>query len=227
MAHCVFDIETAPLDDSEIPPAWITKLKESDGEDEDAWRERLGLFALSASVVTIAMLNPESGRGEVIYDHRHGELEELETPEGYSVTLFGGTEAEMLRRFWDVISSFQRVITYNGRNFDVPFLMQRSLVREVEVGVNLMPYRYRLNGNHLDLADVLSWFRATRPYGLAPWTEAVGATSPKEGSVAGAEVGAAFHAGRTREIAEYCLRDVVATSILAQRVQSCWRTMLT
>jgi len=59
MAHCVFDIETAPLDDSEIPPAWITKLKESDGEDEDAWRERLGLFALSASVVTIAMLGGE------------------------------------------------------------------------------------------------------------------------------------------------------------------------
>lgn len=226
MSRCVFDIETAPLDDAEIPPAWVQKLQTADEGDDEAWREMLGLYSLSASVVTIAMVNPDTQRGEVIYDNRHGDLDSLAAPEGYEVTLVGGAESEVLERFWSVVPSFDQVITYNGRNFDVPFLMQRSLIREVPVSTNLMPYRYRFDGNHLDLADVLSWFRATRPYGLAPWTQAIGATSPKEGSVAGAEVGAAFAAGRTQEIAEYCLRDVIATALLADRVRHYWGPML-
>lgn len=222
MASCIFDIETAPLDDADIPPAFVDKLREADTEDDEAWREKLGLHALSASVVTIAMLNPESQRGQVLYDNRHGDLESLATGDGYEVTLHGGSETEILERFWDSISQFQRVVTYNGRNFDVPFLMQRSLVREVAVSVNLMPYRYRFDLNHMDLADVLSWFRATRPFGLASWTQAIGATSPKDGSVAGAEVGEAFAEGRMQEIADYCWRDVIATAHLAERVQHYW-----
>lgn len=222
MASCIFDIETAPLEDAEIPAAFVEKLREADPEDDETWREKLGLYSLSASVVTIAMLNPESQRGHVLYDNRHGELKPFATPDGFEVVLFGGSETEILERFWSSIAQFQRVITYNGRNFDVPFLMQRSLVREVAVTANLMPYRYRFDLNHMDLADVLSWFRATRPFGLASWTQAIGATSPKEGSVAGAEVGAAFAEGRTQEIAEYCWRDVIATAQLADRVQHYW-----
>ena len=42
MPHCVFDIETAPLPDAEIPPALVDKLKEADPED-DKWKEKLGL----------------------------------------------------------------------------------------------------------------------------------------------------------------------------------------
>jgi 3'-5' exonuclease len=226
MSRCVFDIETAPLGDDEIPEAFVEKLREANAEDEESWRDKLGLYSLSASAITIAMVNPDTQRGEVIYDNRHGDLDTLEVPDGYEVTLFGGTESEMLERFWSLVSVYDQVISYNGRNFDVPFLMQRSLVREVAVSTNLMPYRYRLNGKHLDLADVLSWFRATRPYGLASWTQAIGATSPKEGSVAGAEVGAAFAEGRDREIAEYCLRDVIATAMLADRVRHFWGPML-
>ncbi len=224
--RCVFDIETAPLDDADIPPAFVEKLKEANPEEEEGWREKLGLYSLSASAITIALVNPDSQRGEVIYDNRHGDLDSLEAPEGYEVSLFGGTEIEMLERFWEIIPQYDQIISYNGRNFDVPFLMQRSLVCEVPVTTNLMPYRYRLDGKHLDLADVLSWFRATRPYGLASWTQAIGATSPKEGSVAGAGVGAAFAEGRAREIAEYCLRDVIATAQLAERVGHYWSPML-
>ena len=56
MPHCVFDIETAPLPDADIPPALVDKLKEAEPED-DKWKEMLGLYALSAQVVCIGMLN--------------------------------------------------------------------------------------------------------------------------------------------------------------------------
>ena len=104
--------------------------------------------------------------------------------------------------------------------------MREQLIREVEISTNLLPPRFFLDRNHLDLQDALSAFRATRPFGLAAWTEAIGASSPKEGSVAGAEVGEAFHAGRTGEIAEYCARDVVATARLADQVLRYWRPFI-
>lgn len=228
MSDCVFDIETAPLPDSEIPPALVEKLREGTTEDSEEWREQLGLFSLSARVVVIGMLNPETRRGLVLYDNEHGELDPVrfDGPIDAEFTLIGGDETEVLTQFWTHVARYRRVITYNGRGFDVPFLMQRSLVREVPISVDLMPPRYQLNRNHLDLQDVLSLFRATRPYGLAPWTQAIGASSPKEGSVAGAEVGAAFAAGRTREIAEYCARDVVATARLAEKVLRLWAPSL-
>jgi DNA polymerase elongation subunit (family B) len=225
MPHCVFDIETAALPEAEIPPALVKRLKEADPED-DKWKEMLGLYSLSAQVVCIGMLNPSSGKGTLLYDDRHGELTDLAMPDGTEFSLVGGDEAEILEQFWSTVSKFERVITYNGRGFDVPFLMQRSLIREVEISTNLLPPRFFLDRNHLDLQDALSACRATRPFGLAAWTEAIGASSPKEGSVAGAEVGEAFHAGRTGEIAEYCARDVVATARLADQVLRYWRPFI-
>lgn len=224
MADCVFDIETAHLSDAEISPSLVERLQ--DPEDPEAWREKLGLYALSASVITIGMLNPESGRGEILYDNRHGELVEIELPEGIEATLSGGSESEILERFWGAVRKFRRVITYNGRGFDVPFLMQRSLIRGVPISRNLMPPRFNLGSSHLDLAEVLSQFRATRPYGLAPWTEAIGGSSPKEGEVSGAGVGQAFHEGKAAAIAEYCMRDVMATAKLAERVFALWGPIL-
>ena len=225
MPHCVFDIETAPLPDADIPPALVDRLKDAEPEGDD-WKEMLGLYSLSAQVVCIGMLNPDSGKGTVLYDDRHGELTDLEFPPGTEFSLVGGDETEVLEQFWANVSRFERVITYNGRGFDVPFLMQRSLIREVEISTNLLPPRFFLDRNHLDLQDALSAFRATRPFGLAAWTQAIGASSPKEGSVAGAEVGEAFHAGRTGEIVEYCARDVVATAKLAEKTLRYWRPFI-
>ena len=119
MPSCVFDIETAPLPETEIPPALVQRLREADPED-DAWKEMLGLYSLSAQVICIGMLNPDSGRGELLYDDRHGDLDELEFPEGTEFSLFGGDETAILDRFWESISRYRPVITYNGRGFDVP-----------------------------------------------------------------------------------------------------------
>ena len=222
MSDCVFDIETAPLPDAEIPPAFVDKLRRDLEEGDESWREQLGLYSLSARVIVIGMLNPESNGGVLLYDDEHGTLEGLDLPVGTDFQLIGGDETEILTHFWDQISRFRRVITYNGRGFDVPFLMQRSLVRDVPIRANLMPPRFYLDRNHLDLQDVLSMFRATRPFGLSAWTQAIGATSPKEGSVEGAGVAQAFAEGRTGEIAAYCARDVVATARLADKVLRHW-----
>ncbi len=227
MADCVFDIETAPLPADHIPAAVVEALQRSLPEDRhEQWREQLALHAPTASVVAIGMINPQSRSGVALYDDRHGRLSSIAMPEGYSCTqLAGGDETAILSRFWALIIPYERVISYNGRGFDVPFLMQRSLIRGVPLTRNLMGSRYGTRV-HLDLADVLTQFGATRRYSLAGWAVTLGVQNPKEGPVRGAEVGAAFEAGRTQEIVEYCMRDVVATARLGERVLRLWSEVL-
>jgi len=222
MATCVLDIETAPLDENDIAPALVESLKNA-AEDEEDWRERLGLYALGASVIVIGLYSPERGRAAMLYDDRHGSIQEIQKPEGVTqVTLVGGDEKTLLTEFWKMVRSFGTVVTYNGRGFDIPFLMQRSLIREVGITRNLMPPRFSSMNEHMDLAEVLSQFRATRPYGLEAWAQACGVASPKQGDVKGAEVGKAFADKRQPEIVEYCLRDVVATAEIAAAVSKNW-----
>ncbi len=222
MASCVIDIETCSLSDEEIAPALVDKLKDASEEDED-WREKLALYALGGSVVTIGMYSPETGRAAMLYDDRHGTIESLEkTTHVEQVTLVGGDEKKILEEFWAMVPSFGCIVSYNGRGFDIPFLMQRTLTHGLTVSRNLMPPRFSSMREHMDLAEVLSQFRATRPYGLEAWSQALGVKSPKEGEVKGAQVSAAFREGRIREIVEYCLRDVVATAEIAVRVSRSW-----
>jgi DNA polymerase elongation subunit (family B) len=222
MANCVIDIETCALDEAEVASALVEKLKAAAEDDED-WREKLALYALGASVVTIGLYSPETGRAAMLYDDRHGAIDSIETvPRVDQVTLIGGDERKILEEFWGMVPSFGCVVSYNGRGFDVPFLLQRSLIHELTVSRNLMPPRFSSMREHMDLAEVLSQFRATRPYGLEAWSQALGVKSPKEGEVKGAEVSAAFREGRIREIVDYCLRDVVATAEIAARVSRDW-----
>jgi DNA polymerase elongation subunit (family B) len=222
MASCVIDIETCALDDDQIAPALVEKL-EGAAEDDEDWREALGLYALGASVVTIGLYSPETGRAAMLYDDRHGLLDTIEAPPRVDqVKLVGADERALLREFWGMVKEFGTIVSYNGRGFDVPFLLQRSLIHGVDVSRNLMPPRFSSMREHMDLAELLSQFRATRPYGLEAWSQALGIQSPKEGEVKGAGVSAAFRAGRIQEIVEYCLRDVVATAEIAVRICDTW-----
>ncbi len=226
MANCVLDIETAALDEDDVTPALVESLKNAAEDDED-WKERLGLYALGASVIAIGLYSPETGRAAMLYDDRHGALEQIEHSSRVNqVTLVGGDETKILGEFWKMVRSFGTVVTYNGRGFDIPFLMQRSLIRGVSITRNLMPPRFSAMNEHMDLAEVLSQFRATRPYGLEAWAQATGVGSPKEGGVKGAEVSQAFADGRQGEIVEYCLRDVVATAEIAAAVSRQWGSVM-
>ena len=222
MASCVIDIETCALDDDHVVSALAAKLKDAAEDDQD-WREKLGLYALGASVVTIGLYSPETSRAAMLYDNRHHDIESIETGERVDqVKLIGGDEKKILHEFWGMVTGFGTVVSYNGRGFDIPFLLQRSLIHGVEVSRNLMPPRFSSMREHMDLAEVLSQFRATRPFGLEAWSQAVGVESPKEGGVKGAEVSAAFNEGRIQEIVEYCLRDIVATAEIAVQVSRMW-----
>jgi len=70
--------------------------------------------------------------------------------------------------------------------------------------------------------DQFTFYGATREFNLDFYAKAFGITSPKSMGITGLELGPMFHAGRYREIAEYCMADVRATAELFQR----WKMFL-
>ena len=121
------------------------------------------------------------------------------------------SEKEMLERFWEGAKNYDQFITFNGRSFDVPFLMVRSAVNGVRPSVFLMGYRYDKNSNHIDLMDKLSFQGAVRKKpNLHLVARAFGVKSPKESGITGEDVGRLFKEGKYLEIAKYNVGDLKA-----------------
>jgi len=225
MATLIFDIETAGEDFEKMDKASkevLTKwTRENARTDEEYERElallknRLGFSPYTAEIVSIAILDFEKEKGKVYFQAPNGKAKTFE--EGnYSFEPM--SEKEMLKKFWLGVENYTDVVTFNGRGFDVPFLMVRSALHKIRPSVNLMDNRY-LNlqrvPRHIDLQDQLTFYGAFyKKGGLHMISRAFGIESPKEGEVKGEEVGQYFAQGKYEDIARYNVRDVDATAKL-------------
>ena len=95
-------------------------------------------------------------------------------------------EPGLLRAFWVLAAQAEVVVSFNGRNFDVPFLLNRSLLHGVPARVDLLGNPYNLRP-HLDLYRLLQPGRALGPAGLDVLCWALGLESPK-GTLDGSQV---------------------------------------
>ena len=219
MKTVVFDIETVGLPWLDIDPmqrASITRgaTGGADYRRRKAWRS---LSPYAAKIVVIAMLNPDSGQGKVWYEDpsRGGER----SSDGLFEEI-GCSEPEMLRDFWEVMSKFERFVSFNGRGFDGPFLSVRSAIHGIRPLKNLAGYRYSLK-EHVDLLEVLTFMGVLqqRP-SLHAACMAFGIPSPKSAEMHGYAVGPAYEAGRLRDVLAYCRRDVEATAALFRKLEA-------
>ncbi len=214
MTRVVFDIETVGEQfealDAESQE-YLLRFAETEEEQQQV-RERLGLYPLFGQIVAIGLLNPDSGRGEVHYQAPGGQAAPLEED---GVHFVPGSEPELLERFWRAVAPFDQIVTFNGRGFDCPYILARSMVHGVRPTRELMPPRYR--DAHLDLLDQLCFFGATRRFSLDIWCRKLGIVSPKAQGVTGADVGRLFAQGEHLQIARYCARDLAATAALLGR----------
>jgi hypothetical protein len=185
-------------------------------------KEGLGFSPLTGRIVAIGLYDVERAQGVVFYDTEGKEVAEHEVGE---YVLKPRTEAAMLRDFWEGAKLYDTFVTYNGRGFDVPFLMLRSLVLGIAPTRDLMEGRYlsqQHETRHIDLQDQLSFYGALpRRHSLHLFCRACGIESPKQG-VSGDDVAALFAQGKYQDIARYNAQDVRATSELFLR----WRTTI-
>jgi DNA polymerase elongation subunit (family B) len=226
----VIDIETIGEDFDALDHAtqenltrWIKK--DSDGEDEyklalQDVKNELGLSPLTGQIVAIGVLDVDTNEGGVYYQ-APGQKNEDVKEDGIAFKQM--TEEDMLRKFWELAAKYQIFVTFNGRGFDLPFLMIRSAVHGVRPTKDLMQARYpwqvRNDGAvHVDLLDQLSFYGAVRRKGsLHLWSRAFGIESPKSGGVSGNDVGPLFKQKKFLEIAKYNVGDIRATRLLYEK----------
>jgi DNA polymerase elongation subunit (family B) len=220
MSVLVFDIETLgrpPETFDEAQTAYLFRgVETAEARTEEI--NRLNLSPLTAEVLAIGMLNPDTGGGRVLF--RSDRREKFQSEDG-KVEFLSGDESAILGLFWDDVRNYDRFVTFNGRTFDCPFLMLRSALLGIRPGRNLVPYRYSATP-HCDLLDQLTWYGSTRRFNLDFYCRAFGIPSPKAGGITGLDLGPLYREGKYREIARYCIGDVIATAELYRR----WKSLL-
>jgi predicted PolB exonuclease-like 3'-5' exonuclease len=214
----ILDIETVPLEaalqaaypreDRSPPSNWKDeeKIARWYAEDEAKWRD---------ARVKECSLSPRLGR-VVCIGHTSGD-------EVVSFTAADESgEPELLRHFWDLMESSRgRVVTFNGRTFDLPFLVLRSLSRGIEPSVSsdvvrAWTQRYRVNP-HCDVRDLLTNWDSFASGTLAEWCAFVGV--PHDEKVgAGGDIYDMHRNNNHAGIAAKCKADVRSTAELYQKV---------
>jgi predicted PolB exonuclease-like 3'-5' exonuclease len=143
-------------------------------------------------------------------------------------------EREILRRFKRNAESADRLITYNGRGFDMPILGQRASHlcldwqwwysapkgRNNEVRARFPHWKDGGFPWHFDLMDQISDYGSGRGWKLSDVAQSYGL--PGKVGCEGSQVGAMWENGLTKSIARYCAHDVFLTwMVFIRRWASC------
>lgn len=226
MATLVFDIETVGEEwggfdaaTQSVLTRWIGRTAPSEAEYQAQLtdlKDSLGFSPLTGKIVAIGLYDLERRQGAVYYEGKQAEDIDVE-----DYVLKVRTEKEMLEDFWEGAKDYDTFVTFNGRGFDVPFLLHRSVANEVKPTVDLMAGRYlyqQKHAKHIDLLDQLTFYGAMyRKPSLHLFCRAYGIKSPKVDGVTGDDVAELFNRQRYEDIARYNVRDVVATTALYEK----------
>ena len=214
--HIAFDIETVPAADRRsLPPTVAESLARAAERKDSDEAKVMGLSPLFGKVVSLAVGDAEAEDSEITVFVVPPDGHEVEDPPPWMRQL---SEPELLQAWWALAGHAETVISYNGRGFDVPFLVSRSLVHGIPARVDLMSNRFSLRP-HLDLYRAIS--QGERPLGPASldvvcW--ALGIDSPKE-QMDGSMVAPAYERGEIEEIAKYNAQDVQATIAVYRKLR--------
>lgn len=215
MRRLVFDIETCSYPFTSLSESQREYLlryaeKETDPDKKQQMTDEsiryTSLYPFTAKCVAIGMFDIEKQKSFVYYE---SDRKEEWSSQDQIVNYKGLSEREMLASFWRIANYVDQFITFNGRYFDVPFLMLRSAMLGVKVTKNLMGYRY--GDEHIDLLEQFTFYGTTRKFNLDFYCNAFGIESPKSKDISGMEVKTLYEAGRIKDIAVYCSKDIYAT----------------
>lgn len=227
--YLVFDIETAPVaweSLSESQQEYILRKAETE-EEKQQKKFEMALSPMTAHVACIGLQLMERASDGWEMKNRKAFSSELNFSEEEKKEVIIANndkcqisdEIALLNDFWSILKKYPnaQLVSFNGRNFDAPFLMLRSAIFGIKPSRNIMSGTKFNYSMHIDLIDELSFYQmtygsgATRRFNFDFYTRVFGIKSPKSEGVDGSMVGEMYHANKIIEIAEYCMRDINAT----------------
>lgn len=179
--------------------------------------ERLGFSPLTGEIVALGLYDLERERGVVYYTGPEARVQDR--VEGL-FTYKARTEKLLLAEFWEGAQYYQTFVTFNGRQFDAPFLFHRSAIHGIRPTKNLLEGRFpnqQKTVRHVDLQDELTFFGAmNRRPSLHLFCRAYDIKSPK-GEVGVDDMVKLYRSGEFLHIAKYNAEMVIATTELYKK----------
>lgn len=180
----------------------------------------------TSMLVAIGMLDVTKNNGAVLMNAPEGTY--LIPPDDKDIKYICGSEEKILEDFWKKIDKekYDLFVTFNGREFDCPYLMLRSLILDIKPTYNLMSGSdFTFRNYHFDILKELTFFKhsptgARRKYNLDFYCNKLNIDSPKAGGVSGDKVGNLYKAGEYQKIADYAAGDIIAEAALFERVKN-------
>jgi len=195
-ALLVVDIETVP-DESLMPPPAVWPR---DKFPKNAWHAVVAVSFVQADILRDADTGLEEYR--VVACRSGGE-------EGWD-------EARILRGFWRHFASGNfRLVTWNGRGFDMPTLLHRTMLHGISAeawfrrGTRWSGYGNRYGGAHVDLMDEMSGFGCANRLTLEEAAALVG--MPGKLGEHGSLVADMVASGQIGRVRAYCETDTMTT----------------
>ncbi len=198
-----FDIETVPaskeIKDVAISSA-IQKAKKYSKDTKSVTRESLyRLTAISGDFGQIFCIG---------YAFDDGNVE-----------IIKGSEKEILTSWWQVADKADLFIGHNIMDFDLRFIFKRSIVNKVKPTakhLNLSFARYR----NFPIFDTMrEWEKWSQNFiSLDTLAKALGLKSSKSDGIYGSNVYDHYLKGKSREIYDYCKKDVELTRQVYKRM---------
>jgi DNA polymerase elongation subunit (family B) len=204
-----FDVETK---------AYLLKYAKTD-EDKQNTIDSLVFNPFTSRIAAIGMLDYKEDKGCVLLNT--GKKMSLESSKD-NINYICGDEKSIIGIFWKTLreKGYNLFVTFNGREFDCPFIMLRSLILKVKPSFNLMSGSdFTFRDYHIDLLKELTFNRhsptgARRKFSLDFYCNQLGIKSPKSKGVSGDKVGELFENKDFETLANYCIGDVIAEAEL-------------
>jgi predicted PolB exonuclease-like 3'-5' exonuclease len=218
----IFDIETIP--DTDAAP----HLTGIDSDDVEARRQALTDYHLEITDGKNSFLRQPFHK-VVAISFLEADIATQGTQESYTLTELrsggkeGSDEAELIKGFFQYLEKRKpRLVSFNGRTFDLPVLKYRAMHHGVQAGWlyhsgdkwNNYMQRYSLNW-HCDLLEALSDFGASARIRLNEVCSILG--FPGKFGPDGSKVQEMYDAGNIAGIRHYCETDVLNTYLVYLR----------
>lgn len=203
MNTMIFDIETLPADASKYKK--LTYLYEKK-EKEIKFKEK---YPTVEDFINRTSFDGGFGRVLCICYSIDG---------GPVQTIYNGEdEKKNIEEFWNAAKGINLFVGHNIMDFDMRFLVQRSIILGVPTSLDpkFSFAKYRNNPMYDTMKEWSKW--SSDMFSLEHVALAMDIPTPKDG-IDGSQVNAFHLAGKDKEICDYCVRDVITTIEVYKRM---------
>lgn len=133
------------------------------------------------------------------------------------IECLNGDEKDILKKFWEIASDIELFIGHNIFDFDLRFILQRSIILGVKPTRELNFQRYRKNPIFDTMYEWSKWNMQDK-IALDKLARAMNIESSKESGLDGSKIHEYFKKGKYQEIYDYCKKDVEVTRAIYKKM---------